>query len=267
MHMRCHGAASMRGHGAFILFTTSLDHLSVLGNATQATWSAANTSQTPAHPPIADSYSTCSHAPWLKLCTRHLPHHTRTGAQAACTPPAQVLTRHFCCVLRDHNRAIQVRQRPPVVKVNLHDRNIVIIGVSQTQSTHGQCGHGHEARHVDCGSFSWDPSIQRVKCLKRSDIQRQGTGQGGCEAALVGKALLGNAMAGKCCVCSSRDVDEGNVILKCTQCYMLVHQACYGVETVPGEHLMPNSPAQHTCHSNDRCALSTCGVCSRALTD
>jgi hypothetical protein len=57
--------------------------------------------------------------------------------------------------------------------------------------------------------------------------------------------VLGNAMAGKCCVCSSRDVDEGNVILKCTQCYMLVHQACYGVETVPGEHLMPHSPAQH----------------------
>jgi len=85
-------------------------------------------------------------------------------------------------------------------------------------------------------------SVQRVKCLKLSDILRQGRVAGG---PCWQEALLGNAMAGKCCVCSSRDVDEGNVILKCTQCYMLVHQACYGVETVPGEHLMPHSPAQH----------------------
>ncbi|CAK9146456.1 unnamed protein product [Ilex paraguariensis] len=39
-----------------------------------------------------------------------------------------------------------------------------------------------------------------------------------------------------CCVCGSSNKDEINCLLECNQCFIRVHQACYGVSKVPKVH-------------------------------
>ncbi|XVE53571.1 hypothetical protein DITRI_Ditri03aG0013600 [Diplodiscus trichospermus] len=39
-----------------------------------------------------------------------------------------------------------------------------------------------------------------------------------------------------CCVCGSSNKDEFNCLLECSRCLIKVHQACYGVATVPKGH-------------------------------